>query len=211
MDNQFKTIQEAFWAGKFGDDYIGRNESREYLASNLSFFVNTFKKADKISSLIEFGANIGMNLRAIRLLFPSMDISAIEINGKAAKILTDFLGEGKVYKESILDYSSPGKFDLVLIKGVLIHINPDMLGVVYDKLYNASNRYILIAEYYNPSPVSINYRGHEDRLFKRDFAGEMLDRYKTLQLIDYGFVYRRDRKFPQDDITWFLLEKNEEI
>jgi spore coat polysaccharide biosynthesis protein SpsF len=65
----------------------------------------------------------------------------------------------------------------------------------------------LVCEYYNPSPVSIPYRGHTNKLFKRDFAGELMDRYPDLQLIDYGFVYRRDPSFPQDDVTWFLMEK----
>ena len=40
-------------------------------------------------------------------------------------------------------------------------------------------------------------------------AGEILDRYPSLQLVDYGFAYRRDPNFPQDDITWFLMEKRE--
>jgi spore coat polysaccharide biosynthesis protein SpsF len=35
----------------------------------------------------------------------------------------------------------------------------------------------------------------------------MLDLYKNLNLIDYGFVYRRDSMFPADDATWFLMEK----
>jgi spore coat polysaccharide biosynthesis protein SpsF len=61
-------------------------------------------------------------------------------------------------------------------------------------------------EYYNSSPVSIEYRGEIDRLFKRDFAGEMLEIYPDLKLIDYGFTYHRDF-FPDDDTTWFLLEK----
>jgi pseudaminic acid biosynthesis-associated methylase len=95
-----------------------------------------------------------------------------------------------------------------MIKGVLIHINPDMLESVYAKLYDSSNKYILIAEYYNPTPVSISYRGHNDRLFKRDFAGEMLDKYNDLRLTDYGFLYHRDNYFLQDDINWFLLEKS---
>jgi len=43
--------------------------------------------------------------------------------------------------------------------------------------------------------------------FKRDFAGEMLDRYRDLKLVDYGFAYHRDPAFSHDDITWFLLEK----
>ena len=82
-----------------------------------------------------------------------------------------------------------------------------MLSLVYEKLYTASNKYILICEYYNPSPVNVSYRGHSDRLFKRDFAGEMLEKYIDLKLVDYGFCYKRDKAFPQDDITWFLLEK----
>ena len=82
-----------------------------------------------------------------------------------------------------------------------------MLKNVYKKLYDSTHRYILLCEYYNPSPVTISYRGHKNRLFKRDFAGEMLDLYSDLTLVDYGFSYHRDVAFPQDDISWFLLQK----
>jgi spore coat polysaccharide biosynthesis protein SpsF len=57
--------------------------------------------------------------------------------------------------------------------------------------------------------VEVLYRGHTSKLFKRDFAGEMLDTYPDLSMVDYGFVYSRDNNFPQDDVTWFLLEKGE--
>ena len=114
---------------------------------------------------------------------------------------------GEIFEASILAWSPTSTVDLALIKGVLIHIAPDQLAAVYEKLYQVSRRYILIAEYYNPTPVSIPYRGHADRLFKRDFAGEMLDRYPALELVDYGFVYHRDPLFPQDDMTWFLLQR----
>ena len=56
-------------------------------------------------------------------------------------------------------------------------------------------------------PIEVAYRGHRNRLFKRDFAGELLDRQDDLGLLDYGFVYHRDPVFPQHDTTWFLLEK----
>ena len=108
-----------------------------------------------------------------------------------AKRLAEVLGDDNVYVGSIFDYPVKAKADLALIKGVLIHINPDMLNVVYDKLYEASSKYILVCEYYNPAPVSIPYRGHDDRLFKRDFAGEILERFSDLSLVDYGFAYRR--------------------
>jgi pseudaminic acid biosynthesis-associated methylase len=205
--NNFKTPQENFWAGNFGSEYISRNEGDQLLASNLNFFSKALKQAVKIQSCHEFGANIGMNLRALRLLYPDANLSAVEINPEAVKILAEFVGEKNIYEGSIFDYPIANQFDLSLIKGVLIHINPEMLSVVYQKLYQASKKYILICEYYNPSPVAINYRGHSDRLFKRDFAGELMDKYSDLVLVDYGFSYRRDPAFPQDDITWFLIEK----
>ena len=141
------------------------------------------------------------------MLYPDANLSAVEINPEAVKILAEFVGEKNIYEGSIFDYPIANQFDLSLIKGVLIHINPEMLSIVYQKLYQASKKYILICEYYNPSPVAINYRGHSDRLFKRDFAGELMDKYSDLVLVDYGFSYRRDPAFPQDDITWFLIEK----
>ncbi|WP_142784480.1 pseudaminic acid biosynthesis-associated methylase [Changchengzhania lutea] len=203
----FKTEQEKFWATEFGNDYIDRNKGAQLLASNLVFFTKCLQKADKINSCREFGANIGMNMKAFKLLYPSIQLKGVEINETASKQLATIIGQENVFNGSIYDAPVGEKVELSLIKGVLIHINPDMLPTVYDKLYKSSSKYILIAEYYNPSPVAIPYRGHSDRLFKRDFAGEFLDTYKDVKLIDYGFAYRRDPAFPQDDITWFLMEK----
>ena len=206
-ESKFKTPQEAFWAGEFGSEYIGRNDSDQLLASNLNFFTKALKQAGKISSCLELGANIGLNLKALQLLYPGIELKCAEINSDAAKLLKKVIGDKNVYLGSLFDYPITSKVDLSLIKGVLIHINPEMLSVVYEKLYQATNRYILVCEYYNPSPVAIDYRGHTDRLFKRDFAGEMLEKYPDLSLVDYGFAYRRDNSFPQDDITWFLMKK----
>lgn len=203
----YKTEQEKFWANEFGTEYIERNQGEKLLASNLNFFTKALQQAGKIESCIEFGANIGMNLKALKLLYPSILSNAIEINENAANILRDIIGQDNVYNGSIFDYNVKSKVQLSLIKGVLIHINPSMLQKVYEQLYNSSEKFILIAEYYNPTPVALNYRGHDDRLFKRDFAGEFLDKYPDTELIDYGFSYRRDKAFPQDDITWFLIKK----
>ena len=202
----YKTDQENFWAGEFGDDYIDRNKSNELLASNINFFSKALSSADKIETVLEFGANIGMNLRALKTLYPDQIQKGVEINQSAADTLKGFVGEDNVFVGSILDVPTDEKFQLSLIKTVLIHINPEMLPAVYEKLYQSSSRYILVCEYYNPSPMTVNYRGHSERLYKRDFCGEMLDTYQDLRLVDYGFAYKRD-VFSQDDITWFLMEK----
>lgn len=209
MSKKFKTEQENFWAGEFGDLYNQRNNFTDQLLTNrIHFFSKITGKMSPTASIIEFGANIGINLRAIKHLLPQAKLSAVEINQEAVKELKRWKeGRVKIYPESILEFKPDKKRDLVLTRGVLIHINPEKLKQVYDIMYHTSNRYIYIAEYYNPNPISVDYRGQKDKLFKRDFCGEIMDRFNDLKLVDYGFAYHRDPKFPQDDITWFLLEK----
>ena len=203
----FKTQQEDFWAGNFGTEYIKRNQGDALLASNLDFFSKALRGAHGIKSCIEFGANVGMNLRALNLLYPGLDAYAIEINADAAKELSMVIRPDNIEIKSILDFEPTRQWDLAFIKGVLIHMNPEVLPLVYDILVASAGRYLMVAEYYNPSPVAIPYRGHSDRLFKRDFAGEIMGRHPQLHLVDYGFAYHGDPSFPQDDITWFLMEK----
>ena len=207
MNNQFKTDQEAFWAGRFGDDYAGRNAGAALIGSNIAMFSRILSLCAGVKSLIEFGANIGLNLRAIRSLWPEVSLDAIEINESAVQQLRAWGGTGRIHHGSILNFEPDRSWDLALIKGVLIHIDPQYLPQVYDLLYAASSRYIVVIEYYNPTPVEVTYRGHSGKLFKRDFAGELLDRHPSLRVLDYGFVWRRDPVFPQDDPTWFILEK----
>lgn len=204
--NSFKTEQEEFWAGDFGDEYIGRNRGKNIVIANIALFSKILSRTVSINSILEYGANIGLNLKAIRELIPVAQISAIEINKKAVEELNK-LKYVNVFHESVLDYEPDILYDFVFIKGVLIHIKPDFLPLIYERLYTSSKRYICLMEYYNPTPVEVTYRGHSEKLYKRDFAGEIMDKYPDLQLIDYRFVYKRDNVFPLGDFTWFLLEK----
>jgi pseudaminic acid biosynthesis-associated methylase len=201
----YTTEQETFWAGGFGNEYTERNQGAQLHAGNLNFFSKILEHTRGVKSVLEFGANRGMNLHVLRALLPRAALAGIEINPEAAKILADAGFE--TYARSILDFPVDRPRDLTFTKGVLIHINPEVLPKVYDLLHAASSRYVLVAEYYNPAPVEISYRGHAGKLFKRDFAGEPMERHPDLRLVEYGFAYRRDPVFPQDDITWFLMEK----
>lgn len=203
----YKTEQEEFWASDFGDDYINRNLVENIAPTRRNMFSKIISRTDNVTSIVEFGANIGSNLFAIHSLLPDCNLSAVEINSKAVQTLQTYDFVNAIYHGSFLDGIFDKKVDLSFTSGVLIHINPDRLDDAYQALYESSSRYIVVSEYYNPSPVSINYRGHQDRLFKRDFAGDLLDKYGDLKLVDYGFNYHRDPNFPDDDLTWFLLKK----
>lgn len=202
------TEQEKFWMGSFGDDYIERNSGNDLLAAKLAAFSDFLRHATGIRSTLEFGGNIGMNERAIGLLIPGVRMDVVEINKMASKRCAE-IENVTVYNDSIFDFQTDRKYDLVFTCGVMIHLEPDMLGGVYEKMYAFSNRYILINEYYNPEPMEVTYRGNADKLYKRDFAGEMMDMYPNLTLVDYGFIYRRSMSFPVlEDMTWFLMEKH---
>ena len=205
MGMKYKTDQENFWAGSFGDEYIERNNSDALLMSKVALWSNMLRAANGITSVLELGCNIGLNLVALQRLQPGIRVMGYEINEKAAEIARKNTNSDVVCS-SILGQLDCSSFDLTFTAGVLIHVNPNNLSNVYKNLYDKSNRYVLVAEYYNPSPVTINYRGNEDRLFKRDFAGDMIEGF-GMKLVDYGFAYKRDNWAAQDDITWFLLEK----
>lgn len=207
MTESFNTDQEAFWAGDFGNSYIERNNSEELLAANLHYFSRILEKRSEIGTTFEVGCNIGMNTKALSLLLPKAQHHAVEINTTAADQCRQNNPKASVTTGSILNYEIDTKFDLVFSKGVLIHLNPDSLVDVYKKMASMSQKYVLIGEYFNPSPVSIPYRGNDDKLFKRDFAGEFLQTNPEFSLLEYNFHYKGSNHFSQDDITWFLMEK----
>ena len=213
------TEQEMFWMENFGDEYIERNPVTLAARREKGLWTQILSRIEETPrSVLEFGCNIGINLVALARLLPKARLCGLEINNQAAKQAERNLAflerererererEIDILRQSLFDSEESG-YDFVFTCGVLIHLNPDMLPLAYQKIYNASSRYIYLAEYYNPTPVSIPYRGHEERLYKRDFAGEFLDAFTDVRLIDYGFIWRRDPLYPEDDTTWFLMEK----
>jgi spore coat polysaccharide biosynthesis protein SpsF len=198
--------QELFWKGEFGDEYVDRNQGLEFVAAKIDMFSKALNVTGKINSIIELGANRGLNADALKLILPESSYVGVEIGDKAFSFLEKNPNVDECHHASIHEFSTDNKYDLAMIAGVMIHLNPNTLPDVYRLLADLSSRYVLISEYYNPTPVEIKYRGHTGKLFKRDFAKEFMDE-TGYNLVDYGFVYRNDPKFRHDDMTWFLLEK----
>src|SRR6478672_9231909 len=103
VSSSFTTKQEAFWAGNFGTSYIERNQGDWLLAANLDMFSKALRRAEKLSTCIEFGANIGMNLKALSLLFPELDSWAVEINDEAVERLGTVIPKANIHHRSLLD------------------------------------------------------------------------------------------------------------
>lgn len=195
--------QESIWSGEFGDEYNQRNVGLG--AANLAFFAWALKNMDQVPhNIIEFGCGTGQNLYALSKLFHNSKIYGIDINFKACKEANLYADE--VYCQSVYD-PLPNLGDLVISKGVAIHQSPEKIKDFYHQLYNYSRKYILMAEYFSAIPEAIPYRGEKDLLWKRHFCKEMLELYPSLLVVDTGFASKEHELWPQDDLTWCLLEK----
>ena len=196
--------QEKSWIGSFGNEYIKRNSHQSILKSNQNLFSKILESTKKVNSILELGCNIGLNLESLNRISKKFELLGIEINKKAYQELSK---KHTAFESSVIDFIANRKYELVFTFVFLIHINPNELEKIYKKLYTLSNRYILIAEYFNPLPVVVEYRNEKSALFKRDFAGDLLDLYPDLKLIDHGFFWKRDKVCGEDNINWFLFEK----
>ena len=81
--SEHRTSQESFWSGTFGSAYVSRNQSEQLVAGKTALWSTVLRRAHKPASAVELGANIGLNLIALRRLFPEIGLAGVEINPDA--------------------------------------------------------------------------------------------------------------------------------
>lgn len=204
------TPQSEFWRGEFGNSYVDRNvASPEQMQARLALWSEILSHTISAppTRILEVGANLGINLRALRQLSSARRL-ALEPNEKAREILVndgivaaDDVRNGLAQKIDFPDAVA----DFAFTSGVLIHIHPDDLAASLKEIHRCSSRWIACVEYFSDKPEMIPYRGHDDRLFKRDFGGLWLDSFPDLRIVAYGFAWKRVTGL--DNLTWWLFEK----
>jgi len=210
-ENEVKeTFQLDAWRGDFGNAYIQRNDFEDWkMAPGTKAFGQMMGNL-ALSSILEVGSNIGLNLMFISNLFKGqVKLHAVEPNKKAYERLVSrpdlTLSESwncDGFKIPLPDNS----IDLVFTKGVLIHIHPDDLGQITDEIFRIAKKYVLCSEYFSHEPVEMPYRGQTGMLFKRDFGLYYMDRFPRLACADYGFLWMQEFKI-FDNLNWWLFEK----
>ncbi len=199
--------QQTFWKEKYSKEYIARNSNYQ-LDNGVKCWAKMLERAEDVGSLLECGSNIGKNIGILNHVLPSASKSIIEISPDAYGIVTSRYQIDQSFNGPIIESSFGNEqFDLVFTMGVLIHIHPDDLLANMQKMFDYSSRYILMGEYFNRTPVMIEYHGENDKLFKRDFGKLFIENF-PVNLVDYGFLWGHlydSAGF--DDITYWLFEK----
>lgn len=200
------------WRGDFGDDYVQRNSAaKESVRQRINMWGRILRSTNGAppKSILEVGSNVGLNLRALKQI-SSAEVSAVEPNGAARSRLLadDVLPANRIYDATAQHLPlKAGAIDLVFTCGVLIHVPPAQLLDACREIYRVANRYIVTVEYFAREPETIQYRGFDDMLFKRDFGGFWLDNFPVLTVLDYGFEWRRLTGI--DDATWWVFRKRD--
>lgn len=198
--------QEIFWSELYAEDYIKKNAEFDTILG-VQAWEKMLASTSGITSLLECGCNIGRNIDSLDRLLPSASKSIIEISKPAFDFVSSRHALAQKFNGSILESPLEGSFDLVYTMGVLIHINPDELLANLQKAYNYSNKYLLFGEYFNRTPIMLDYQGQKNRLFKRDFGKLVMENF-SVKLLDYGFLWGHIYDAAGfDDVTWWLFEK----
>ena len=202
--------QESLWRGEFGDAYTDRNAVTDAglaaLTQNWARILRATTGAPP-DSIFEGGANLGLNLRALRRLTTAR-FYAVEPNAKARArmiaddvIATEDLGDGLLKSVALPDAC----VDLSFTSGVLIHVPPTDLLASCAEIVRLSRRYVVAIEYFSDTPQEILYRDHTEALFKRDFGLFYLENFPALRVLDYGFAWKPLSGL--DNMTWWVFEK----
>jgi pseudaminic acid biosynthesis-associated methylase len=200
-----------FWRGNFGDLYTERNaltpkrvQRQAWLWKTIIDKIEERDPEARIRSVMEVGANVGVNLWAMRDRLPDARMFAVEPNDLARGTLIDsgIVDEQDAY--SGLD-DAIGTVDLIFTCGVMIHIPPDDLLGFCRRIHDHAGRWIVAIEYFSKEPREVPYRGHAGKLFTRDFGSFYLDNFPDLKPVACGFAWKR--MTGMDDVTWWLFER----
>ena len=188
---------EEFWAGKFGNEYLERNQVN--WQERAPFWQSAVEYCAPATAL-EVGCNRGHNLQAIQSVDSSIELYGVDVNATAVEEARQQGFEVQCTSAvTIAGLFDPGSIDLVFTCGVLIHVAPEDLDSVMRAIVATSGRYVLAVEYAADQEEEVEYRGHADKLWKRPF-GKLYEQM-GLKLLSVG------EAGGFDECVYWLLEK----
>jgi len=204
--------QRNFWSGDFGNEYIDRNQTIEEVNELYKqqtgitveeIFIDFFQNINKNSEILELGCNIGLNLSILKKI-GFKNLNGVEINEEAYEFAKQKNPDIDFTNSSIENFNTNKKFDVVYTAGVLIHINPQTIKSIIEKMMNLSQKYIFGFEYFADELIEIPYHGYRQVCWKQNFPKIFTDSYTDLiSLKEKKFKYKNENNI---DVS-YLFEK----
>jgi pseudaminic acid biosynthesis-associated methylase len=188
-----ETSQKKSWSGDFGRDYTDRNTLSGAQLDSLyqtNFGITRRQLNETFLSdiprdarILEVGCNSGNQLLVLQEM-GFTNLWGAEVQSYALELARARVQDAQLMQASALDLPyEGGYFDLVFTSGVLIHISPVDLPFALNEIHRCAKTWIWGMEYYAPEVTQVNYRGHDDLLWKMDYVKRYLDRFDDLELV----------------------------
>lgn len=202
------------WDGEFGKKYTNRNdltlEEMEQLTEKNYGYTRTelnnefIGNLDRSIKILEVACNIGNQLNCLQKMGFNY-LYGIELQDYTVELSKSRTKHINIIQGSAFDIPyKDGFFNMVFTAGFLIHISPEDIEDVLMEIYRCSKKYIWGFEYFANEYTEVKYRGHDDLLWKTNFAKLYLDAFDDLRLLkERKYKYLSDANID----SMFLLEK----
>jgi pseudaminic acid biosynthesis-associated methylase len=208
------TKQMEKWSGDFGKEYTDRNAfsleeldtlyKSKYGVTRTQLNQRFLEGMDRSIRVLEVGSNVGNQLLCLQSM-GFVNLYGIELQSYAVELSKARTKRINIIEGSAFDIPyKDGYFDLVFTSGVLIHINPSDIVWALREILRCTREYIWGFEYYADEHIEIIYRGHQELLWKADYAKLYLQQFEDLKIAKEERLKYSD----SDNIdTMFLLKK----
>jgi pseudaminic acid biosynthesis-associated methylase len=213
MDMSDGKEEQDFWAGEFGNDYVDRCNTLEFTNktyksqtgfSYLEIYNSFFSNFNKDLKILELACNVGNKLSILKY-FGFKNLYGVEINKKAVEIAKKENPDITFFNSSIEDFDPKDeKFDIVCTSGILIHIHPEHLNLILQKIESLSQKYIFGFENFSEIPVEVPYRGHKNKLWKKNFPNAFRKLYPNLKTLKEQKIAYKSQSLTD---IFYLFEK----
>ena len=206
--------QSTVWMGDFGRDYTDRTtrgvDEMDAMYLDITGFTRSemnerfLGDLDRDARILEVGSNIGLQLALLQKQ-GFTNLYGIELQPYAVEKAHTLFPSLNVIQSAATEIPfQSGWFDVVFTAGVLIHIPPTDLPTVIREMARCSKRYVYGYEYHANELQTVNYRGHDELLWKRDFAAAFVQEAPELTLVKQEVYTRLDNGMMD---SAYLLEK----
>ncbi|OEE83866.1 hypothetical protein A1OQ_03720 [Enterovibrio norvegicus FF-162] len=212
VTKEFDTPQDKVWSTHHGFRYVTHHLGEDWKSTRIPYWKVILSNIDNCSSILEFGCNIGANLRAINTIDSSYSLNGIEINPFAVD-QANRLQFVNATEGSIVTHDMGEKFDFVFSRGVLIHINRDELSKVFDNMVKHSNKYIMLFENFSEENSDLeNYSklvtggdSDENYQFWANYPKLFSERHPSWKLVASGVRDVQSKGPVKGDLFWSIF------
>ncbi len=173
-------------------DMEKNNPTAKHLEKQINNYIEKLYKENKISSLIDVGCGVGVNLKSIYKNYKKIKIFGTDISKEAISKADKYIGSKKGDIEYItVDISKEkvkNSFDFVLCNQVLEHIDDDVAAL--NNIYSMTKKYLLITvpsgSYNSTSKVvgHIRHYNKNDLINKVENAGFIIK-----EVYEWGYPF----------------------